>query len=472
MGTKVTVQMIADSMADKLGLTRKSADAFSKAFWNVIIEGLDADGIVRIKGFGTFKLVDISSRESVNVATGERFVIQGHKRVSFVPDDAANLFFTETVSDDGAEADEEQAGVDDVVSDESGDEDIASDIENTAQEASVVEAVTEMVVSAETVADVSSAEPNAVSEESTVEALESVENNEADGKPEPENNNDSGENSDTSNNDEPEYEERPVDEFSNIDLIISTPESIEDAKRRLEEARGYAEATALEAQKAKEEMVRLEQLVDRLVSNLAPASGQASAEKVDVLPNADTEQNEDNVAEKTESNDDYVSNDDSNKNGKKRNNKIVAFASVIAVLIVTGAIAVYMFVTNGNNSSQIPAEKEKTVAKVQNKPVKIVQDSTKVKTAKVDSAKIEDKIKQEVLDSLKNLRAKAVADSIAKAEHAKPAHPAEYVIKKGESLTRVSQKFYGTKDSVYAIIKANRFKNPDNVPVGTTIKLP
>ena len=207
MGTKVTVQMIADAMADKLGLTRKSADAFSKAFWNVIIEGLDADGIVRIKGFGTFKLVDISSRESVNVATGERFVIQGHKRVSFVPDDAANLFFTETVSDDGAEADEEQAGVDDVVSDESGDEDIASDIENTAQEASVVEAVTEMVVSTETVADVSSAEPNAVSEESTVEASESVENNEADGKPEPENNNDSGENSDTSNSDEPEYEE-------------------------------------------------------------------------------------------------------------------------------------------------------------------------------------------------------------------------------------------------------------------------
>ena len=64
---------------------------------------------------------------------------------------------------------------------------------------------------------------------------------------------------------EPEYEERPVDEFSNIDLIISTPESIEDAKRRLEEARGYAEATALEAQKAREEMVRLEQLVALLV---------------------------------------------------------------------------------------------------------------------------------------------------------------------------------------------------------------
>ena len=391
MGTKVTVQMIADAMADKLGLTRKSADAFSKAFWNVIIEGLDADGIVRIKGFGTFKLVDISSRESVNVATGERFVIQGHKRVSFVPDDAANLFFTETVSDDGAEADEEQAGVDDVVSDESGDEDIASDIENTAQEASVVEAVTEMVVSTETVADVSSAEPNAVSEESTVEASESVENNEADGKPEPENNNDSGENSDTSNSDEPEYEERPVDEFSNIDLIISTPESIEDAKRRLEEARGYAEATALEAQKAREEMVRLEQLVDRLVNNLAPASVQTSVENVDVLPNADTEQKEDNVAVKTESNDDYVSNDDSNKNGKKRNNKIVAIASVIAVLIVAGAIAVYMFVANGNNSSQIPAEKEKNVAKVQDKPVKIVQDSAKVKTAKADSAKIEDK---------------------------------------------------------------------------------
>lgn len=467
MGTKVTVQMIADAMADKLGLTRKSADAFSKAFWNVIIDGLDADGIVRIKGFGTFKLVDISSRESVNVATGERFVIQGHKRVSFVPDDAANMFFSETAPDANADGGEEQVGVGDAAFDESGNEDAAPDLEGAVHEESAVETVSETVTMAENAADALAVESNTVSD-----ALESVGNNGSDGKFEPENDDDSGVNSDAGNNDEPEYEERPADEFSNIDLIISTPESIEDAKRRLEEARRYAEATAFEAQKAKDELVRLEQLVDRLVNNLAPAGVQTCAEKIDVQPEADTEQKVDDVVEKTDSIDENMSYDNRNKNGRKRNNKIAAAVSVIAVLIVAGAIAVYMFVGNVEHPSNVQAEKEKTVVKVHDKPENAVQDSTNINAADADSANIEDRIRQEILDSLKNLSAKAEADSIAGAEHAMPARPAEYVIKKGESLTKISQKFYGTKDSVYAIIKANRFRNPDNVPVGTVIKLP
>ena len=52
------------------------------------------------------------------------------------------------------------------------------------------------------------------------------------------------------------------------------------------------------------------------------------------------------------------------------------------------------------------------------------------------------------------------------------AKPKTYVLQKGESLTRVSQKFYNTKDSVRAIIRANKFKDPDNVPHGTEIILP
>ena len=45
-------------------------------------------------------------------------------------------------------------------------------------------------------------------------------------------------------------------------------------------------------------------------------------------------------------------------------------------------------------------------------------------------------------------------------------------MKPGDSLTKLSQRFYGTKDSVRAIIKANQFPNPDNVPIGATVKLP
>jgi nucleoid-associated protein YgaU len=47
-----------------------------------------------------------------------------------------------------------------------------------------------------------------------------------------------------------------------------------------------------------------------------------------------------------------------------------------------------------------------------------------------------------------------------------------YVLKRGETLTRVSRKFYNTADSVNAIIKINKIKNPDNVQPGTELKLP
>ena len=59
-----------------------------------------------------------------------------------------------------------------------------------------------------------------------------------------------------------------------------------------------------------------------------------------------------------------------------------------------------------------------------------------------------------------------------KVEEAKPPRPSTYIMKKGESLTRISQRFYGTKDSVRAIIRSNDFIDPDNVPVGAKVKLP
>lgn len=39
-----------------------------------------------MKGLGTFKIVEVRDRESVNVNTGERVVIEGHGKVSFTPD--------------------------------------------------------------------------------------------------------------------------------------------------------------------------------------------------------------------------------------------------------------------------------------------------------------------------------------------------------------------------------------------------
>jgi len=68
----------------------------------------------------------------------------------------------------------------------------------------------------------------------------------------------------------------------------------------------------------------------------------------------------------------------------------------------------------------------------------------------------------------------ADADSVKgnQAKAAKEERPAVYTMKRGESLTRISQRFYGTKDSVRAIIRCNSFADPDNVPVGAEVILP
>lgn len=88
METKLLLQDLADLMARHDGITKKKADVFVRAFFETIRQGLETDRYVKIKGFGTFKLVEVGERESVNISTGERFQISGHAKISFTPDAA------------------------------------------------------------------------------------------------------------------------------------------------------------------------------------------------------------------------------------------------------------------------------------------------------------------------------------------------------------------------------------------------
>lgn len=86
MGTKVNTQVLADLLAEKAGISKRSADTFVKAFIQTTIDGGLSDGNVKIKGLGTFKIVKVADRESTNVNTGERILIAGYNKMSFVPD--------------------------------------------------------------------------------------------------------------------------------------------------------------------------------------------------------------------------------------------------------------------------------------------------------------------------------------------------------------------------------------------------
>ena len=84
---KISLQELAEFMtAADVTLDKKTCEAFARTLFEVVEEALLSDKFVKVKGFGTFKLVAVSDRESVNINTGERFQIEGHTKVSFIPD--------------------------------------------------------------------------------------------------------------------------------------------------------------------------------------------------------------------------------------------------------------------------------------------------------------------------------------------------------------------------------------------------
>ena len=84
MENKVTMPALVAMLALTTGQQKKLCEDFLKELFAIIEEELTSGGNVRIKGFGTFKLVEVEARKSVNVSTGEDSVIPGHTKVMFV----------------------------------------------------------------------------------------------------------------------------------------------------------------------------------------------------------------------------------------------------------------------------------------------------------------------------------------------------------------------------------------------------
>ena len=86
MDTKFNIQDLAELVARKNKISRKEAETFVRTFFDTISTYLLREKIVKVKGLGTFKMVEVSDRESVDVNTGRRIMIEGHSKVSFTPD--------------------------------------------------------------------------------------------------------------------------------------------------------------------------------------------------------------------------------------------------------------------------------------------------------------------------------------------------------------------------------------------------
>lgn len=149
---KLSPADLAAALARRGSLPRRYCEDFVRSFFEVIEDGLVHDNLVKIKGFGTFKVVDIDARESVNVSTGERFEIASHTKVSFTPDtslrDAVNkpfLAFQTVVINDGTDVKKMEA-----IEEPSVDEPVSAP--PVAAEPVAAEPVSEVPVAAEPVA--------------------------------------------------------------------------------------------------------------------------------------------------------------------------------------------------------------------------------------------------------------------------------------------------------------------------------
>ena len=86
MNNRLTIQDLAGLLAEYTGKDKNSSERFLREFIAVVSEGVYTDKLVKVKGLGTFKIIPVEKRESIHVNTGERFVIPGHYKFSFLPD--------------------------------------------------------------------------------------------------------------------------------------------------------------------------------------------------------------------------------------------------------------------------------------------------------------------------------------------------------------------------------------------------
>lgn len=473
MNERLTIQDLIDLLAAKHSMTKKDAEAFVKEFFLLIEQALENEKTVKIKGLGTFKLVDVDSRESVNVNTGERFQIKGHTKVSFTPDttlrDTINKPFAHfetvvlnesTVLEDTPmeESDEEEASVADseaemvdseVTEDKNTDEDTQEEIQP--EEPAIEEPATEAVAAVkgeetgtnETVPTETEPEPAVIEQPMTEELLESESESESILEDSP--------------------EEEPSETPLEPDFSPATEEPVEEASEEtiIEEP---------ETEKKKTETTAEQIIAQELYkANMEPAT-----------PKKEPEIEQPKAA--------YT---DKDSDKKEKSAIPYLIATIIIVLLLCGGAILFIYYpdlfSSSSDSDKDIVDMPEVVQPVQ--PEAQLSDTIVQKDTIAEAAPV---TPDETVQPKPVVKKEPAAEPV-KAE-SKPAQQQQsvtsvysdsasykitgtktkYTIKEGETLTRVSLRFYGTKAMWPYIVKHNPkvIKNPDNVPYGTTIEIP
>ena len=436
MNERLTIQDLTDLLAAKHSMTKKDAEAFVKEFFLLIEQALESENTVKIKGLGTFKLIDVDSRESVNVNTGERFQIKGHTKVSFSPD--ANL--RDTINKPFAHFETVVLNENTVLED--------TPIEETEEEESGEEVIPTVI-------------PKPIEPQSQPKEEVIVETN-------PE-----------ENIEQPQKEEEPEEEKEEISLTEIQP----IVKTQVVEPQSVVvEPKTVPVEK--KEIITAEEIIEQelLRANLKPESTIVRSQegKSEMAKGAEVAQTAIQPTPKKNVPDSSV---------KEKSPVPYLITIIILVLLLCGGVVLFIYYPDLFSSSS--DKNALDMPPVTTQPVKpevqlsdtIEQDSVKdikpetPKTAitptpvvpqkkeAVTPAKTENKVVRQQPSTSVYLDSASYKITGTKTK---------YTVKEGETLTRVSLRFYGTKAMWPYIVKHNPdvIKNPNNVPYGTTIKIP
>lgn len=467
MNERLTIQDLIDLLAAKHSMTKKDAEAFVKEFFLLIEQALENEKTVKIKGLGTFKLVDVDSRESVNVNTGERFQIKGHTKVSFTPDtnlrDTINkpfAHFETVVLNEGTvledtpmeESDEEEGAVSDtetemIDSEIAGNANAGGDIHKEIQLEEPVP-----TVEAVAVAEVPETDANETGQPETEPELIATE--------------------------EPEAEELPEVEIEPESVSEEAPEEEpveESSETVLEPAKEQSEETIIEEQKTETETTEEEEEKTVITEKAEVTAEQIIAQelhKANMEPVTLQEQPEIEQPKAT-----YT---DKDSNKKEKSAIPYLIATIIIVLLLCGGAILFIYYPDlfSSSSDKNVVDMPEVTQSVQ--PEAQLSDIIAHKDTVAEAVQPQPVVKREptaepVKAESKPAQQQPVASAYSdSASYKITGTKTKYTIKEGETLTKVSLRFYGTKAMWPYIVKHNPkvIKNPDNVPYGTTIEIP
>ncbi|MDE6162126.1 MAG: HU family DNA-binding protein [Bacteroides sp.] len=410
MNERLTIQDLTDLLAAKHGMTKKDAEAFVKEFFLLIEQALEDEKAVKIKGLGTFKLIDVDSRESVNLKTGERYQIKGHTKVSFSPD--ANL--RDTINKPFAHFETVVLNENTILED--------TPIEDTEEEEAEEETSVQTTIQSSMEDSIES--PVIVENVSTVE--ESIE---------------------SSSHIEPK-------ETITITDVEEKIEQLEGEEIPEEEVTIIQQPAASIIIEDKEE-VTAEKIIEQehMKADLQP-----------VAPIMPTAQKETMKPVKSE----QVFQPSSKKTSPVKEKSPVPYliAVIVIVLLLCGGVILFIYYPDLFSSSS-----DKNVLNIPPVTTQPVQPETQLS----DTIEQKDTIGEITPDvPPKVVTPTQPAVYLDSASYKITGTKTKYTIKEGETLTRVSLRFYGTKAMWPYIVKHNPkvIKNPNNVPYGTTIEIP